>query len=132
MQQHEQTEANGHEFPYGIDPRQYGLNKWEYQRQLEHHRTMEHHNIMTEKHEDWRLEQERIKADRERRNAWLEPLTAFCYCAGFVFWCWFGYAVMFHFLPNAAKLADQRSAQECLIDIAKCETKAGPTWKKGS
>lgn len=128
---HRDGSANG-QFPYGIDPREYGMGKLDYQRALDHHRTMQHYDIKAEQHEDWRLQQAQIDADRERRKAWLEPLTAFCACAGFIFWCWFGYAVLFHFLPNMAKIADQRSAQECLIDIAKCEAMAGPTWKKGS
>lgn len=130
--QHEQTEqANGHAhegFPYGIDPRQYGLSQFEYQQQLRHHRDMEHHNVMHEQHDqhmkamEWnRVERDRIAEEKAARDWWLEPVNAFCSVAGFCFWivCW-GYVILSVMLW-IGEMSAKRDAQWCLSDVAKCE-----------
>jgi hypothetical protein len=132
--QGQQQEGNG--FPYGIDPRDFGLSQYEYQKQLEHHRQMEHYNIMNEKHEDWRIEQQRKIEDaryHEARNKdrewWLEPLNAFFSCAGFCFWIvMWGYCII-SVLASLAAWSAKTDAQWCLKDIAKCEQTAGPDFK---
>jgi hypothetical protein len=129
--QHEQKEANGHAhegFPYGIDPRQYGLTQLDYQRQLAHHRDMEHHNIQAEEHrrhmnamEESVAAREHYEAEIKAREYWMEPLSAFFSCAGFCFWivCW-GYLILSVMLWIGEATA-KRDAQWCLKDVAKCE-----------
>lgn len=116
------------QFPYGIDPRGYGLSKLDYQQALDHHRTMQHYDIKAEQHEDWRIEQERIKAEtayHEQRNLdrqwWLEPLKAFGSISGFCFWavCWF--YLIGSILLSISEWSAKRDAQWCLKDVAKCE-----------
>jgi hypothetical protein len=129
--QHEQKEANGHAhegFPYGIDPRQFGLSQFEYQQQLQHHRDMEHHNIQHEEHtrhmhamDEARAARDYQEAERANREWWLEPLNAFASIAGFCFWivCW-GYVIL-SIMLWIGELSAKRDAQWCLKDVAKCE-----------
>jgi hypothetical protein len=132
----EQPQGEG--FPYGIDPRTYGLSQLEYQRQLDHHRRMEHHDVMHEQHDrhmkamEWnRAEQDRIAAIEEERAWWLRPLCEACKWFGGAFWLVVWYFLITGFLAwisLSAIKADLATMQKCLDDPAKCAdtVKAGP------
>lgn len=109
------------EFPYGLDPRAYGLNKWDYQSALREHRAAEHRDVMAE-----HRERDRVDAEmRARRRAeWIDPIKAFSMFAGFLFWCFVWFHVFFTVLPNIGRAIDRVDAQTCLADLAKCEAKA--------
>jgi Flp pilus assembly protein TadB len=129
MNEHVKT-ANGeaHQFPFGIDPRDYGLGQLEYQRQLDHHRRMEHLHRESEEHRthmhqmaEARAQKDAAEAERAARQWWLEPLNAFASVAGFCFWlvCW-GYVILSVMLW-LGEITAKRDAQWCLKDVAKCE-----------
>lgn len=104
-------------FPFGIDPRSFGLNQIEYERALAHHRKMEHHDIMREKH----AERENIQLRIADRDWWLQPVNSFFQWIGGAFWlaCWM-YVIIIA-LAAVSSWSAQRDANWCLKDVAKCE-----------
>ncbi len=131
-------------FPFGIDPRYYGLSKLEYDRSIEHHRQMEHHAVMQEQSDrhskamEWnRVERERIAELRAAKNWWLEPLNAACKWCGGAFWCvvWFWVIVsVSSAISDANKATNERLAKaaitSCLADLDACKRGVGGAWMK--
>lgn len=122
-------------WPYGIDPNTF-REEWQYERALNHHRQMAHFDILNEKHEDWRIEQQRIiektryhDARNKDREWWMEPICAFFSLTGgalsLAFWL-YCIASIFIWIGSWQIKND---AQWCLKDIAACERNAGPDFK---
>lgn len=131
-------------FPYGLDPRDFGLSRIEYDRALRHHRDMEHHQVMHEQHDrhmkamEWnRAERERIDAEFELKNWWLQPLNSFCKWFGGAFWVvtW-AYCILtvMVWISDVNKKADDRmkdaAVKTCLADLEKCKSGLGAGWMK--
>jgi hypothetical protein len=128
--------ANGQEFPFGIDPRDFGLGRLQYDQALDHHRRMAHHDWKHQEHithmhemDEARARKEAADSELAARQWWLEPLNAFASVAGFCFWivCW-GYLIL-SFMLWLGEASARRDAQWCLNDVAKCEKAAGPDFK---
>lgn len=144
VQTAQQNGAADHGFPFGIDPRDFGLSKLEYDRTLDHHRRMEHLQAQQREHETHRHEMDEAQARERAANAelearyyWLQPLNAFCKWFGGAFWVvvW-AYAILSVMLAisNANKAADDRmkdvAVKECLANLDKCKSGLGSGWMK--
>lgn len=116
-----QQQQGTSQWPYGIDPRQFGLSKHEYHDALRFHREMEHYDVMAEKREQDRIQSEH---DDHVWRTWTEPLTAFCYFAGTIFWCFLWWHIFFTALPNMGRAVDRIDAANCLKDLPACQIKA--------
>lgn len=115
-------------FPYGIDPRAYGLGKLEYADALRHHRTMEDSQRRHHEHEvhmntmaEADARSAAAHAELEAKHWWLIPATGFAKCfggaLGFAFW----FLAMLLVVTTISSWSDQRSAAWCIKDVAKCE-----------
>lgn len=111
-----QSQLNA-EFPYGVDPRAFGVGKYDYERILRRHRDAEHHNVMIEQ----QAERDLIAEREAERDWWLRPLCAFFKWSGGAFWlvAW-GYVILMA-LISFQQWSQERDAQWCLKDKAKCE-----------
>jgi len=116
------------DFPYGLDPRDYGLGRIEYDRALDHHRKMEHYDWLARERAQHDHEMAEARARKDAADAelaakgwWLQPVNALFTLVGGAFWfaCWF--IIIGSVLLSISEWQQKRDAQWCLKDVAKCE-----------
>lgn len=124
----EQTTQPADGFPYGIDPRQYGLGPLEYDQALRYHREREHSLVMREQRDahdkamEWnRAEQDRIAAETELKDWFFGPINSFCKWLGGAFWLVVWAYLIGGLLISLSNWSAERDAKWCLKDVAKCE-----------
>lgn len=128
MVQTDQTAQTAEGFPYGIDPRDYGLGRLDYDRALRHHRQMEHSDRMAHEHtlhmntmEEERARKAAADAELAARYWWLQPINSlFKWCGG-AFWLAMWIILISSVLVSISEWQQKRDAQWCLKDVAKCE-----------
>lgn len=120
--------AQAPNFPYGLDPRDYGLGRLDYDRALRHHREMEHGDRMAHEHalhQNTMAEEQARKAAADAELAakywWLQPINALFKYVGGAFWfaCWF--MIIASVMVSINEWQQKRDANWCLKDVAKCE-----------
>lgn len=127
--------AADHGFPYGIDPRDYGLSKLEYDRVIDHQRRMAHLEAQQREAEQHRHEMAEARAREAAANAelearyyWLQPVNEFCKWIGGAFWLAMWLYIILTFMvwiDNSNKAADAKvknaAVVACLADLEKCK-----------
>lgn len=118
----------GPQWPYGIDPRQYGLGKLDYQEALRHHRSMEDsarrlHESQVHSNEMAEADAKRAAAEAElaARQWYLQPICSLFKWFGGACWIVMWFYVIGSILLSISEWQAKRDANWCLKDIAKCE-----------